>query len=792
MRRVFAHAAPPLLALCGVAAALGAGAATAAADVFGPVSLMSSTAFEQFEYTHDPAISGDGRYIVFDGSIGGVKGIWRRESGPGGEVEEVAGGDAELPSISRNGQYVSFTTNEGGSLSKITNEKLVPSTNAKEPVNVYVRDMDDAPQGREHTSEETGGPDGKAAFTLMSAKNGSTEELGYENEAGEEESAQEREEGAYGAMAAGRSAIDAEGNRVAFVTTSMSDLAGPKTPALEVAVRDLETDETQLVSVEYDPTTGMPAINGKSGQPEPVPGGAVFTSSGAPPAFAGRVRLYELQSGAEATAGASISGNGTTVAWMGERLAEQIRLLPGEQVEAPNSLEAIEGAPLWRRIANGPDEPTRAVTGGPEPESPGCVAHPENTLPSTHTLSDSCQGPFESARIFDEKEVDPVPQLSYDGYTVAFLANGSLVAEGAGESLSGRNVYVSNIHSGLTYREALRPLTEVTSQSSAIAVDARIVDLGISPDGEQVAFSTMRTVFPLGSITYVSTPAAVPGMAELFDVDLANSTITRVTHGYEGAAAQRPHSEKVIREDPYFESESDGSLSPSFSENGDTLVFSSTATNLVYGDGNAPVEERKPGFSREGESESDGSDVFLINRTLFGSTPAPQDISSPPAPPSLEPVWDLGATALSLSDGNVLLYLNLPGGGTLSANASSAVKVRSARAARSARRGHAKTDAKNLQPASTVLPRTVASATQELTSTGGGLTTVLLKLGSAYRAFAAQKGGLSATVNLTFTAPGHPVLHQSIAVSFLAPGKSVAKHRRAGAHAHSKTRRGSR
>ena len=67
----------------------------------------------RLEYAHDPALSGDGRYVVFDGSVAGVTGVWRRENRPAGAVEQVAGGDAELPSISADGRYVSFTTNRG-------------------------------------------------------------------------------------------------------------------------------------------------------------------------------------------------------------------------------------------------------------------------------------------------------------------------------------------------------------------------------------------------------------------------------------------------------------------------------------------------------------------------------------------------------------------------------------------------------------------------------------------------------------------------------------------------------
>ena len=42
-------------------------------------------------------------YVAFDGSVGGVTGVWRRDLATDA-IEQVAGGDAELPSISEDGQ----------------------------------------------------------------------------------------------------------------------------------------------------------------------------------------------------------------------------------------------------------------------------------------------------------------------------------------------------------------------------------------------------------------------------------------------------------------------------------------------------------------------------------------------------------------------------------------------------------------------------------------------------------------------------------------------------------------
>jgi hypothetical protein len=724
------------VSLLGAAALLLGGAAPAGADVFGQISLLSASPFQQVEYAHDPAISGDGRYLVFDGSIGNVTGVWRRENRPGGNLEQVAGGDAELPSISQNGQYVSFTTNEGGRLPEITDGVSDPPHETHESPNVYVRDMSRPPG-------EAG------AFTIASAVNGSATPLTYEHlEEGEAEQ--------FGSLAAGRSALSADGRKVAFVTTAPSNLAGQGTPPLQVAVRNLDTNETGLVSVRYDSATGRPAVNSETGGPEPVPigheGGSEFGAAytqGGIPIFRG-AEPYALPS----VAGASISADGSTVAWMGQQTAEQI---PALSAEAPLPRQA---QPLWRRVAEGEQTLTRQVTGGQDPLSPGCLAHPESRLPSTPSLSDPCQGPFVESQfgMWNGAQGSVTPRLSADGYAVAFISTAPLVALGSnfGAGVEGltSDLYVADMHAGLTRQQALRPLTAFASgEQTRVSTNARILDFGIAADGRQIAFSTKRTVFSLGSPSYVSAPAVVPGLDELFDVDLANDTLTRVTRGDEGGAAEHPHLELGF-EDPYTE-EPDGAISPSFSGDGQLIAFSSTASNLVYGDGNTPPA---------GARKRDGSDAFVVGRVQFGSTAAPQVISPAPANPAVAPTWTLGVTAASRSDGSVVLYVEVPGPGRIAVSTSSSFAVSASPARR--RAGRPGRSSKRGRPRALVTNRAVASAgilsTQEL----GGVIPVALVLDGRYRSLAAQPSGLSGVATITFTAPGHETLRETIQVFF--------------------------
>ncbi len=709
-------------------------AAPTLADVFGPISIASENALQQAEYARDPAISADGRFVAFDGSFGGVTGVWRRDL-QSGAVEEVAGGDAELPSISADGRYVSFTTT-----ARLT------TGDQNEGPDVYVRDMT---FGAPSACVEAAQP---CPFALASAVDGGEEALSY---------GASIEAGRYGSLAAGRTALSADGRKVVFVTTAVSDLLGPRppqapaTPAMQVAVRDLDTDSTQLVSVRA-PAGSVPQPVSFQEAGKAI--GAIYAPGQTPPAFG----PSEAYGGTTGPFGASISGDGSTVAWLGVNVGEQAPTLSQE------NLPAVYAEPLWRRIADGPDAPTQRVSGGSDPLSAACVASGESTLAGTPSLSDPCQGPFSTAPENGNSGTwrggvgNVVPQLSADGYTVAFLANAPLIAFGAnfGRTENHSDAYVADMRPGLTRNQALRPLTELASgQSADIATNAPIVDLAISADGQQVAFTTKRTVFPLGVPAYVSAPAAVPGMVELFAADLADETLTRVTGGFEGGASEHPHAPQPTGVDPYLIA-GDGALSPSFASGGQELAFSSTADNLVYGDGNTPP------LGHESQL-FDGSDAFVVSRVLFGSSAAQGYISPPPSPPALSPSWRLGATASTRRDGSVLLRVLVPAAGSLRVAARGRTVVR-ARSSSRRRRGKAR---------ASVVTQTVASRSVAPRSTG--LVSVELRLAPRYAALAGQRGGFSASVNLLFTAPGHAPLRESLEVTFARSAKKRSRTARA-------------
>jgi hypothetical protein len=741
----------------------------ARADVFGLAELASAgvvsfeggaTRGEQALYAHDPAVSGDGRYVAFDGYVGGRTGVWRRELQPPYSVQPVAVGavlpgseacgngspcDAELPSISESGQYVSFTTTA----------QLDPRDSTGPGANVYVRNMN-VPETQPCEEEQSLHPLQPCAFTLASAVSGETEGLTYEDGS----SAQ------YGSVASARSALSADGQEVAFVTTAPSNLAGAGTPALQVAVRNLESGETELVSTEYDPATGQ-ALPGHpvSASAEGSTIGAAYSPQLAPPFFPFDNRAYSLPP----AVGASISADGTTVAWMGRTVGEQAPMLADEHVSP------LYAEPLWRRIADGPLAPTRRVTGGSQPEDQACAASEEPALPTglaAQSLADPCQGPFavESKHgIWTGTVADSIPQLSADGYTVAFLSTAPLVSLGAdfGRSSEGEadDLYVADMREGLTRDEALRPLTELASgHEDEPAGAAPIVDLAVSPDGSQVAFTTERTEFPLASPSYISQPTTVAGMSELFDVDLSDETLTRVTRSYDGGPSERPHKTASAGEGDPYTHRTDGALSPSFSEDGNTLAFASTASNLVDGDGNTPNPEA-------GSGSADGSDVFVVHRAQFDPVTTETYLSKAPPGASPDPEWRLLASAASLRDGKLRFRCETPGPGVLSVYVKSSVPNGSAasvaRAARHSQRRSTSAHAAQVQ-------RYVAIGFAWVTAPTGGFATLTLSLGSGFSELASRPHGLTGTAILSFSPqqPWHPSLDRKFTVTFVRDARS--------------------
>ena len=215
---------------------------------------------------------------------------------------------------------------------------------------------------------------GEPEYVLASALNESTKGLTYEYGA-----SPASEEKQYGSAAVGRSAISANGNEVAFVTTAVSNLVAPHTPALQVAVRYLDEDRTVLVSRCFECTNTDEPVSVQEGEKTY---GALYPGSASKFGFRPPPANGEWED--DPPPGASISADGSTVAWMGEDIGRQAPMLPDE------TPVALYTEPLWRRIADGIGNPHRARDGRLGSTGPGLhgqrrdrAARPKTSRPTT-------------------------------------------------------------------------------------------------------------------------------------------------------------------------------------------------------------------------------------------------------------------------------------------------------------------------------------------------------------------------------------------------------------------------
>jgi Tol biopolymer transport system component len=576
----------------------------------GPIQLVSKSFSEQAEVASAPSISADGRYVAFVAVLDGQRGVFRKDLVTG-SLESVATAttfaltsgpfDAGAPSISADGRYVAFTTR----FPLDPDDDVVAASS-----DVYVADMATVPPSYELVSAL----DGCDPVATEPHQPCGLPYVGADRE---------------GARATGRTAISADGRRVAFYTTAPleTDLSGAPTagwPAGQVLLRDLATDRTTLVSGARDPQTGL--METEAGADLPVPGGAVPPKANEP-------------------AGVSISGDGSTVAWLATNLPAQVPLLSDERATIEGLDERSEELyeePLWRRVADGPEALTRRIVGGGDPSAPGCPADGTLSMPV-------CDGPFpnldnNSPGIpgwVSTLELEVAPQLSFDGGTVALV----------GDPVEALEVYLVDMAPGLSRRQALRPLTraavlsvgrELGNREGFTAVAGKISGVAISADGSRVAFTTARQQFLLAPPNLIGSPPAQLGEQELYLIDLPRQTLERLTHGIGGSGEPSlPGNGQA--------SINAGASTPSLSADGTVVAFGSNAGNLVAGDANA------------------NGDAFALDVPRAPAIAGRTAISAGPGERRPRGAWRLGLSARSLPDGRVRLVAVVPGGGALRA-----------------------------------------------------------------------------------------------------------------------------
>jgi WD40-like Beta Propeller Repeat len=697
--------------------------AQAEAD-FTAATLLSGTAQLQFDEANAPVLSQNGHYAVFQGSVAGVPGVYRRDL-DSGALELVAGGDAAAPSVSADGRFIAFTSTAELAASEPAGDNGCPE--------VYVRDM-----GSEVSpTTPTGG-----AFTLVSALDGTSTGIEYAACPGHGSSGF----AVAGAQAAPGVAISADGRHVVFTVLSASNLTtgsgGALTvPASQVAVRDLDTQQTTLVSA-------TPA-----GQA--TPGGGAFPSSESESRLGSTSEA--AQWGDQITGStAAISADASTVAWLGTNVPEQV---PGATEIAAVGLHnfgqsplSYEVEPLWRRVADGPAAITQRLLAG------AGLDFFINFGQEGPTLDGSFVGVQGSLFI--------APALSADGSSVALIANAPPPAAESSfrvSSLSMPSTDAYLVHAADGQAPQVTALTAIPNYAASLAAVGDIRDVAISPDGSRVAFDTIRTQLTLPALAQISPPSNYTDVFETYEANVALGTLQRVSSTFDGSSPNG----------------SAGLLA--FSGDGQTLAFASRATNLFYGDGIS------------------ASEVYVAQEAPVAAQVAPQQLGPAPVLATTSPDWVLSATAVAQPDGSVLIDTRVPGTGrlTLAATAQLPAKpkrtvARRAKARQAPARGKGRS-AKGRQSKASGSARLPRRTVAKTTLVAGAPAELHLRLHLAhdYQSLATVSGGLYTLLGVSFTAPGHPALVRYIPVTFrvTAHGKSAkspAKTRRSGSPKASK------
>jgi hypothetical protein len=632
--------------------------------------------------TTDADISANGQYVVFqtkatnffenDGVSGGDPeppgacregGIFRydRETGElalvadGTEVALNAKGEcdpsqvlirgAENPSVSANGQYVVFSSAQ----------QLVPHVGEhNENVEVYERNMD-VPLTADRT--------GSSAYTLVSAENGSEQPPVYENSL----VAQPIPGGNPGSEVWPNSAISANGEfvlfRVAELPSSLPAGSSPTTPPDQLFVRDVRTQTTTLVTRKKD---GEPEEGGPAG------------GAGGP---------------------ATLSADGSTVAWLGARAPSQTVFLPGEDLD-----ETIPYY-LWQRWQE-PGAVTRRITGIADPEDPECK--PGEGVTQSPIATGPCYGPL----TYPEDSVTAIsgetPSLSANGYTVAFLTGSSLRPNTL--KADALDLFLTNMAPGVTRKGGTRELTLAVNNAQGDG-NAPITSLALSAGGSRIAFVSQRNAFVLSEPAPTGSFSKLAEQSELYVINLPADTLERAVVGLEGA---EPNGATLA--------------DPTLSEDGSTLAFVSSASNLIFGDANGFADAFTATFQTPGgiaalpAGVNSGSGGFSLTAT-----------SSP----------ELGVSVKRAKDGGITLLVETPGAGKLTAQAHGSIPK-----AKSTKKPAKQKAAKKKASPSVLLAGGSATAPAE------GTTTLTLQLSSKYVKDLKRTGKLNANITIDFV-PGN-------------------------------------
>jgi Tol biopolymer transport system component len=590
---------------------------------------------------------------------------------------------AQNPSVSAEGRYVAFSTAQ----------QLVPQ-DTNENVDVYVRDMN-VPLNADRKDS--------GAYTLVSAQNGGDTPATYDDS----KISPPLAGGDPGAELWPNTAISANGRYVLFrsenlVLSSLPDRSTPTTPPDQLFVRDVLAKTTTLVN--------QTSVGHKPG-PECGAGG---TSLGGEPACG-------------ISGPATLSADGSTVAWVGKNAPEQTVFLPGEEPEESTTYY------LWRRWQE-PNALTRRVTGIADPEDPACEG---GSVTGDPIASGPCYGPLTFPESSNAGISSQAPGLSADGDTVAFLAGSALRPNDLKpESL---DVFLTSMAPGITRKEGTRELTLAVNSAQGNG-NASITSLDLSADGSHIAFTSQRNAFVLSEPVPTGSFSTTGQQSELYVIDLSTNVLERAVVGLEN-------------------SQPNGSTAnnPTLSADGSTLSFVSSASNLIFGDAN--------GFA----------DAFTTTLQAAGGTAAPPaGVNAGSGGFSFSAVAspELGVSVKRTRDGGVTLLVETPGPGKLTAQARGLIpRVVSARRAKKTNTSRIVTRASKVTSKSKKKKATlsVLFASALTSARSEGTTTLTLHLSSKYITDLRRARKLKANITIDFipTTPAEPRLSDEVTATFV-------------------------
>ncbi|HXC45728.1 MAG TPA: hypothetical protein VNU24_03915 [Solirubrobacteraceae bacterium] len=600
---------------------------------------------QEKEAAEPPGTEREGGIFRYDRETGGLELV---ASGnlvlsEGKEAGKVLVRGAESPSVSVEGRYVVFSSAQ----------QLVPHSqpNHTENVEVYERDMDVAP-GQE------------GAYTLVSAQNGSETPAGYDDSL----VTLSFPGGDPGAEVWPNTSVSANGQYVVFrsgeLPSSLPESSMPTTPAGQLFVRDLQNKTTTLVT--------RTAI-GDSPGPEC---GTSTSSAGGEPACG-------------ANGPASISADGSTVAWLGSHAPSQTVFLPNESLN-----EAVPYY-LWQRWSE-PGARTRRITGIADPEDPECKSAEEVVEPGNPTSTGPCYGPLTYPESSSQIGLNTqTPALSSDGYTVAFLTGSSLRPNTL--KADALDLFVTSMATGVTRKAGTRELTLAVNGAQGNGT-ASITSLALSADGTHIIFVSQRSAFVLSEPFPAGSFSQNAQQSELYAIDLPTDTLERAILGAEGA---EPNGSTLAN--------------PTVSANGEDVAFVSSASNLVFGDANGVADA----FAATLQSPTGTA----VSPASFNAVQGGFSLTGTSSP-------ELGLSVKRAANGDLIVLVETPGAGKLTARATGTIVTKVGKKDRRKK---------------VVLAHVAGVAHAE------GTATLVLRLGAKYVKDLQKIGKLKALVTVSYT-----------------------------------------